>query len=96
MASHVWNYCLSAIWSNNYDDILFDSMPDLTHREQLAQVIRFVDMKKSRSQRVLYWLCTDKREKKDVDNIEKTISTKLGDDERLLNDCSSQCYDAVQ
>ena len=44
LASTVKSKLLSDIRKNKYYAILVDSTPDLGHREQLSQVIRFVDV----------------------------------------------------
>ncbi|XP_035230146.1 uncharacterized protein LOC118202101 [Stegodyphus dumicola] len=44
LASIVRNQLISDIKRNKYYGLLFDSTPDITHREQMSQVFRYVDI----------------------------------------------------
>ena len=95
MASNVRNFTLSAIRRNKYYGIIFDSTPDLAHHEQLAQVIRFVDINYETRKVEVKESFIDfiQIKEKDAANIEKTICAKIETDGLSLNDCCSQCYD---
>ena len=61
LAFHARNECLSEICRNKYFGIMLDSAPDVAHREQLSQVIRYVDVdykkRKSKLRRLLSTFC---------------------------------------
>ncbi len=44
LASSVRNQLISDILRNKYYGILFDSTPDIAHREQFSEVVRYVDI----------------------------------------------------
>ena len=86
---------LSDIRKNKYYDILLDSTPDLGHREQLSEVIRFVDID-FESKKVTIkesFLGYIEIHAKDASTLERVIVEKLVSDSLPLDDCRSQCYD---
>lgn len=80
--------------NKNYG-ILLDSTPDLGHREQLSQVIRFVDVdfqtkKVTIKESFVYFV---QIHSKDAACLERVIVEKLKSDDIHQADCWSQCYD---
>ena len=95
LASNVRNKLLKDIKRNKYYGILLDSTPDLGHREQLSEVIRFVDIdfeKKTINIKESF-LGFIEIHAKDAATLETVIVEKLQYDNIPLDDCRSQCYD---
>ncbi|KAK5646182.1 hypothetical protein RI129_004646 [Pyrocoelia pectoralis] len=95
LASAVRNQLLENIRRSKYYGILFDSTPDLAHREQLSQVIRYVDIDfdaKTVSVKESF-LGYIKLTAKDAATLEEVIMERLEADNLPLADCRSQCYD---
>ena len=95
LASTVRNQLLSEIRKNKYYGILLDSTPDLGHREQLSQVIRFVDVDFQTKKVTIKesFLGFVQIHSKDAASLERVIVEKLESDNIPLADCRSQCYD---
>ncbi|KAG8234734.1 hypothetical protein J437_LFUL000969 [Ladona fulva] len=95
LASTVESKLLSDIRKNKYYAILLDSTPDLGHREQLSQVIRFVDVDFQTKNVTIKesFLGYIEIHSKDAANLEKVIVERLKSDEIPLADCRAQCYD---
>ena len=95
LASTVRNQLLSDIHRNKYYGILLDSTPDLGHREQLSEVIRFVDVNFETKEVKIResFLGVIHLHAKDAAAIEQVIINKLQEDKIPLSDCRSQCYD---
>ncbi|XP_071035681.1 zinc finger MYM-type protein 1-like [Parasteatoda tepidariorum] len=95
LASTVRNQLINDIKRNKYYGLLFDSTPDISHREQMSQVARYVDAdfinkKVSIKESFLSFI---EIHAKDAASIENTILEKLNYDEISLTNCRSQCYD---
>lgn len=95
LASTVRNQLLSDIRKNKYYGILLDSTPDLGHREQLSEVIRFVDVdfvskKVTIKESFMGYI---EIHAKDAATLERVIVDQLKSDNLPLDDCRSQCYD---
>lgn len=86
---------LSDIKRNKYYGILLDSTPDLAHREQLSEVIRYVDIDFVNKKVVIKesFLGFIELHAKNAASIEKVIVEKLNSDNISLDNCRSQCYD---
>lgn len=72
-----------------------DSTPDLGHREQLSEVIRFVDVN-FETKEVKFresFLGVIHLRAKDAAAIEQVIIERLQEEKIPLSDCRSQCYD---
>ncbi|KAG1686697.1 Elongation factor 1-delta [Nymphon striatum] len=95
LASTVKSKLLSDIRKNKYYAILIDSTPDLGHREQLSQVIRFVDVDFQTKKVAIKesFLGYIEIHSKDAASLEKVIVDRLKSDERPLANCRAQCYD---
>ena len=78
-----------------YYGILLDSTPDLGHREQLSQIIRFVDVNFQTKQVTIKesFLGCIEIHSKDAARLEKVIIERLKSDAISLADCRAQCYD---
>ena len=95
LASTVRNKLLCDIRRNKYYGIMFDSTPDIAHREQMCEVIRFVDVdfttkKVTIREAFLGYILIHG---KDAATVEDEIVHKLNADNLPLQDCRSQCYD---
>jgi len=95
LASTVKNQLLSDIRKNKYYGILLDSTPDLGHREQLSQVIRFVDVDFQTKKVTIKesFLGYIEIHSKDAASLERVIVERLKSDGIPLADCRAQCYD---
>ena len=95
LASTVKSKLLTDIRKNKYYAILLDSTPDLGHREQLSQVIRFVDVDFQTKKVTIKesFLGYIEIHSKDAASLEKVIIERLKSDEIPLTDCRAQCYD---
>ena len=80
---------------NKYYGILLDSTPDLGHREQLSEVIRYVDVNFSTKIVCIKesFIGFIELHAKDAATLETVIIEKLKLDDLPLADCRSQCYD---
>ena len=83
------------IRKSKYYGILLDSTPDLGHREQLSQIIRFVDVNFQTKQVAIKesFLGYIEIHSKDAASLEKVIVERLKSDAISLADCRAQCYD---
>ena len=86
---------LRDIRKSKYYGILLDSTPDLGHREQLSQIIRFVNVNFQTKQVTIKesFLGYIEIHSKDAARLEKVIVDKLKSDALSLADCRAQCYD---
>ena len=95
LASTVKSKLLQDIRKSKYYGILLDSTPDLGHREQLSQIIRFVDVNFQTKQVTIKesFLGYIEIHSKDAASLEKVIIERLKSDAISLADCRAQCYD---
>jgi len=75
--------------------MLYDSTPDVVHREQMSQVIRFVDVDfESKDVKIREsFLGFISLRSRDAAATEAAILDQLNDLELPLQDCRCQCYD---
>ena len=95
LASSVRQQLLNDIKRNRYYGMLYDSTPDLAHREQMSQVIRFVDVdfeKKDVTIRESFLGFIDMHSK-DAAATEDAILNQLDSQDLPLENCRCQCYD---
>ncbi|GBL89879.1 hypothetical protein AVEN_179644-1 [Araneus ventricosus] len=76
---------LKRIRKAKYYGLLFDSTPDQAHREQMAEVVRFVDINFEEKTVSM----------KDAESLAECILNQPRNDVMDLDDCRSQCYDNV-
>jgi len=95
LASSVKQQLLRDIKRNRYYGMLYDSTPDVAHREQMSQVIRFVDVDfESKDVKIREsFLGFISLRSKDAAATENAILDQLNDLELPLQDCRCQCYD---
>lgn len=95
LANRLRNQLLIDIRRNRYYGILLDSTPDLGHREQLSEVIRFVDVDFVNKTVAIKesFLGFIEIHAKDAATLERVIVERLENDNLSLTDCRSQCYD---
>ena len=95
LASAVKKRIVNAIKGNKYFGIMADSTHGAAHREQLSDVIRFVDInfeEKKLSVEECFWGFI-KLQGKDAASLETAIINQLEADGINFADCRSQCYD---
>lgn len=95
MAAAVRESLLQRIRKAKYYGIMFDTTPDQAHREQMSEVVRYVEVdfdKKSVKVEESFLGFIQVR-KKDAESFVEVILSKLEEDKMDLQDCRSQCYD---
>ncbi|KMQ89322.1 zinc finger mym-type protein 1-like protein [Lasius niger] len=97
MAFTVRQSLLKCIRKAKYYDLMFDSTPDQAHREQMSEVVRYVeiDFEKKTLRVKEYFLCFIQISQKNAESLVEDILKQLEKDEMELQDCRSQCYDNV-
>lgn len=95
MASTVRQNLLKNIRKAKYFGLMFDSTPDQAHREQVSEVVRYVEVNfEKKTVRVAEsFLGFIQINLKDAESLVETILNQLEKDEMELQDCRSQCYD---
>ncbi|KAI8781170.1 Zinc finger MYM-type protein 1 [Biomphalaria glabrata] len=95
LASTVRKQILCDIRRNKYYGLMLDSTPDLAHREQLSEVIRFVDVNFKTKKVTIKesFLGFIQLHAKDAATLENVIVEQLQADNLPIADCRSQCYD---
>ena len=74
---------------------MFDSTPDLAHREQMSEVVRYVeiDFEKKTVYIIESFLGFIQLSDKDAASLAQTILEQLEKDDMNVENCRSQCYD---
>ena len=95
MASTVRDSLLERIRKVKYYGPIFDSTPDQAHREQMSEVVRYVDInfEKKTVQIKESFLGFIPISDKDAASLVQEILKQLEKDNMNLQDCRSQCYD---
>uniref|UniRef100_UPI00358F7EF6 zinc finger MYM-type protein 1-like n=1 Tax=Myxine glutinosa TaxID=7769 RepID=UPI00358F7EF6 len=95
MASTVHQSLLRSIRKAKYYGLMFDSTPDQAHREQMSEVVRYVEVDFERKTvRVREsFLGFIQISQKDAESLVEDILKQLEKDEMELQDCRSHCYD---
>ncbi|XP_055877108.1 zinc finger MYM-type protein 1-like [Biomphalaria glabrata] len=95
LASTVRKQILCDIRRNKYYGLMLDSTPDLAHREQLSEVIRFVDVNFKTKKVTIKesFLGFIQLHAKDAATLENVIVEQMQADNLPISDCRSQCYD---
>jgi len=93
IAENVRSELLRSIKRNKYYGVMFDTTPDARRREQMSQIIRYVDVDfvtKNVEVRESFFIQVHS---KDAKSIVDLITHTLERDMLPLADCRSQCYD---
>ena len=93
LANQVRQKIVEEIKEAKYYAILFDSTPDLSHTDQMSQIIRFVQINDSTVQVVEYFIDFISFQRKTAKDITQTILNKLNYDGLPIEDCRGQGYD---
>ena len=95
LASAVKKRIVNSTKGNKYFGIIVGSTPDTAHREQLSDVIRFVDINFEEKKLSVEecFLGFIKLQGKDAASLETAIINQLEADGINFADCRSQCYD---
>ena len=74
---------------------MFESTPDLAHREQMSEVVRYVeiDFEKKTVYIIESFLGFIQLSDKDAASLAQTILEQLEKDDMNVENCRSQCYD---
>ena len=76
-----------------YYSIMFDSTPDLAHREQLSQIIRYVCIEGKNVSIKESFIDFFEIHQKNAESLAREITDKLERDGLRLDDCRGQSYD---
>ncbi|CAH1973136.1 unnamed protein product [Acanthoscelides obtectus] len=95
LASAVRWRLLKSIHVAKYYGLMFDSTPDIAHRDQMSEVVRFVDIdfEKKTVQVKETFLGFIEITVKNAKGLANCILEQLKKDEMDFQDCRSQCYD---
>ena len=93
LASQVRQKIVKDIKDAKYYAIMFDSTPDLSHTDQMSQIIRYVEIKGLTVQVVESFIDFIPTQRKTAKEITQTILKKLSDDGLPIEDCHGQGYD---
>ncbi|XP_053146899.1 uncharacterized protein LOC128342872 [Hemicordylus capensis] len=95
MASAVRQSLLRGIRKARYYGLMFDSTPDLAHREQMSQVVRYIEFDYERKTVHVResFLGFIQLSLKDAESLTEDILKRLEKDGMELQDCWSQCCD---
>ena len=95
MASHVRKNLTEKIKKAKYYGLIFDSTPDQAHREQVSEVVRYVDIdfdKKTVCVKESF-LSFLQLHQKDAASFVKVIIQQLQKNKIKIENCRLQCYD---
>ena len=97
LGNEVRQSILHRVKKSKYYGMMFDTTPDVSHNEQMSQVLRFVDVDNETKTAVIKEVFIDFIEihEKSAERIAKEITSKLEQDNLDLNDCRGQTYDAA-
>ena len=87
LANQVRQKIVEEIKDAKYYAILFDSTPDLSHTDQMSQILRFVQINHSTVQVVEYFIDFISFQRKTAKDITQTILNKLNYDGLPIEDC---------
>ena len=94
MASHVRKNLTEKIKKVKYYSLIFDSTPDQAHREQVIEVVKYVDIdfykKECVKESFLGFL---QLHQKDAASFVEVIMQQLQKDEIKIENCRSHCHD---
>lgn len=95
LADTVRQKILQEIRDAKYFGILFDATPDVSHTEQLSEVIRYVRLDNDSGEVIIreVFLRFVELERKDAAGYEATIIEALENDQLDFRDCRAQMYD---
>ena len=95
LAKKVRDIILAEIRNAKYFDILFDTTPDISHKEQASEVIRYVKIDYDKGNVEVHETFIDfiEIEKKDAASLENVILEKLVKDDLPFENCRAQSYD---
>ena len=93
LARHVKQQIIENIREAKYYTILFDSTPDISHNDQMTQIIRYVVIKDDTVQILESFIDFIQFKGKTAEEITKVILQKLSEDGLNIEDCRGQGYD---
>jgi len=95
LAQKVRNTLLENIRKSKYYGLIFDSTPDAQHREQLSEIIRYmeIDLENNNVEIKESFLGYLELKAKDAEALETVLIETLQVDNLPIADCRSQCYD---
>ena len=95
MASHVRKNLTEKIKKAKYYGLILDSTPDQAHREQVLEVVQYVDIDFDRKTVSIKesFLGFLQLHQKNAASFVEVIMQQLQKDEIKIENCRSQCYD---
>ncbi|CAH2085853.1 unnamed protein product [Euphydryas editha] len=93
LGNKVRQHIIGQIKKAKYYSIIFDSTPDISHKDQTSQVLRYVVIENQEVQVVESFLDFIETKDKTAEGISKMILSKLEADGLDISNCRGQAYD---
>lgn len=93
LGSAVKNKIMAKILQAKYYSISFDCTPDISHQEQMSEIVRYVDTNNGKCTVEESFLAFIKTDEKTGSGLTDEIVNKLSKDGLILSDCRGQSYD---
>lgn len=84
---------MAKILQAKYYSISFDCTPDISHQEQMSEIVRYVDTNNGKCTVEESFLAFIKTDKKNGSGLTDEIVNKLSKDGLIQSDCRGQSYD---
>ena len=85
---------VSEIKAAKYYTIMVDSTPDISHEDQVSQILRYVRINENKKVEIKeVFLGYFQVNKKDAESLVRKMLEKLAEDSISINDCRGQSYD---
>ncbi|KAK4873255.1 hypothetical protein RN001_015284 [Aquatica leii] len=93
LGNHVRKKILAEVKEAKYFTIVFDSTPDLSHKDQTSQILRYVKLDDTKVQVIESFIDFSETEGKKAEDISKIILDKIESDGLDIQNCRGQAYD---
>ena len=93
LAQQVRKKIIAQVKKSKYFCIIFDSTPDISHKDQLSEVLRYVNMDGNEVKVEESFVRFIETKGKSAKEISELILRQLENDEIQIDDCRGQAYD---
>ena len=93
LAEQVRKKIINQVKESKYFCIIFDSTPDVSHKDQMSEVLRYVKMDENEVKVEESFLCFIETKGKSAEEISGLILTELENDGIQIGDCRGQAFD---
>ncbi|XP_073445537.1 zinc finger MYM-type protein 1-like [Dendrobates tinctorius] len=93
LAEHVRKKIIAQIKESKYFCIIFDSTPDISHKDQMSEVLRYVKLDGNEVKVQESFLRFIETKGKSAEEISRLILAELENDGLPIDDCRGQAYD---